>query len=407
MKPRLTARGLAKWFGRGRPPENPQIAGNGTWALAGIDLELGAGVSLGLVGPNGAGKTTLLRLIAGVLAPTTGTLETHGRITSVLELAAPFASVLSGEDNLKLALLLQGASEDRLDPLFHAAAEFSGLRDRLKKPLATYSQGMILRLGFSAATADVGDLLLLDEVLLVGDEEFQLKCNRRILEAMEKGTSVIFASHDLYRVENMCRRTVWLESGEVESDGASAGVIDAYQRSAGDRRDLPVTGFGPSSAWVDHKVTQQPVHLRNFRLLGPDGLETRRFQTGDPFGFELDVVADGAIPDVNLFLYFYRNDGLLVSQTPVEIRAHGAAICHVRGRCEGLPFTTGDYSLNVAIIPVGLVVGYYDHETCRRIFTVDNTRGNPHHRAGLVTFPIALETTPGGASGSGPRGGAG
>lgn len=402
MRAALKAEGLSKWFGRGRLPTGPSSASNGTWALSEVSFNLPAGESLGLVGPNGAGKTTLLRLAAGVLSPSTGKIATGGRVTSVLELTAPFSAVLSGRENLKLALLLQGVPGDRLEQVQEDAAAFSGLGEKLDRPLSTYSQGMVLRLGFSAATAYVGELLLLDEVLLVGDEEFQIRCNRRILEVMERGASVVFASHDLYRVEHLCRRTLWLDHGRIRADGPSAGVIDAYQRSAGDRRDLPELAFGATSGWVHHSAAELPVKIHGLRLLDGRGVESREFATGGPLGIELEILSEGRVPELDLFFYLYRNDGLMISQSRCPVRSGSPGRWNVTGWCPALPFTTGEYSLNVAVIPKGLVVGFFNHETCRRIFSVNNSEGSPDHRAGVVTVPFEWNVVPAGGEGRRP-----
>ncbi len=402
MTTRLEARGLCKWFGRGRPPESPAGAGGpGTWALAGVDLKLGAGRCLGLVGPNGAGKTTLLRLAAGVLTPTRGTIGTGGRVTSVLELTAPFSPVLSGRENLELALLLQAVADP--ETACRRAAEFSGLGDRLDRPLATYSQGMILRLGFSAATVEVGDLLLLDEVLLVGDEEFQVQCNRRIRELIDGGTSVVFASHDLFRIERLCETALWLDHGRVVESGPSAAVVEAYQRSVGDGRHV---SFGHPAqelaAWANNRPATAPAEVENFRLFDSAGAGCRRYATGDELGFSFELVSPGPVPGLELFVYLYRNDGLMISQTGIPVSG-GAGRVRVSGRIPRLPVVSGEYSLNIAILPRGLVVAFYNHETSRRIFVVDNSRGDIAHRRGVVS--VAMEWTVGAAAGSAGHGG--
>jgi len=389
MKPRLKTDQLGKWFGRARPPRAFE-PGEGIWALSGVSFEVPGGEALGLVGPNGAGKTTLLRLAAGILYPNSGSLQIHGRATSVLELTAPFSPVLTGAENLRLALQLQGAPSGDLDRLHGEAAAFSGLGGKLGEPLSSYSQGMILRLGFSAATAFVGDLLLLDELLLVGDEEFQVKCNRRVLSLLERGTTVIFASHDLYRIEMLCRRTIWLDQGKIRDDGPSAGVLDAYKRSAGDARELPAHAFGATSGWIHHTSAAMPVRIAGFRILGPDGLEARSFSTGSRFGFEVSLEGDVPLPSMLVSFYVYRSDGLLVSQFGHAFDAPdgGRTRALIKGECPELPLTTGEYSLNIALIPKGLVVGYFDYETGRRFFSIDNSRSGFELRAGVFRLPV-------------------
>ncbi|MCW5830357.1 MAG: ABC transporter ATP-binding protein [Deltaproteobacteria bacterium] len=384
----LKASGLSKWFGRGVPPAATNNPAGGIWALADVNFTIQPGESVGLVGPNGAGKTTLLRLAAGVLTPTRGTIALSGRVSSVLELTAPFSAVLSGAENLRLALLLRGIPEDRMEIAWNEAASFSGLGDRLGKPLATYSQGMILRLGFAAATVETGDILLLDEVLLVGDEEFQIKCNRKIASILDRGTSVIFASHDLYRVEHMCRRTLWLESGRLMADGPSGEVIDTYQRSAGDRRQVAMGIWGLSGQWVNYQPQHIPVQIRNFRLFGRDRVQARQFQTGGWFGFELDSVADGTVADYDLFFYVHREDGIMISQFAYPVRGAAGRTMHVEGCIDSLPLVTGNFGLNVAVIPEGLLVGYHDPMQNRRVFAVNNSKGDRAHRSGVVTLPV-------------------
>jgi ABC-2 type transport system ATP-binding protein len=188
-------------------------------ALRDVNLEIQAGQSVGLIGPNGSGKSTLLKILTGILRPTTGTVEVNGRVSSLLELGAGFNGELSGRDNIFLNASLLGLSRKETEGLFDSIVEFSELEEFIDNPVKHYSSGMYVRLGFSVAVHVDPDILLVDEVLAVGDEAFARKCLDKIAEFQREGRTILFVTHSLDLVDRICDRGVVLDHGRVVFDG--------------------------------------------------------------------------------------------------------------------------------------------------------------------------------------------
>ena len=207
-------------------------------ALADISLTVQPGEIFGVVGHNGAGKSTLLKVISRVMRPTAGRVVVRGRIAPLLELGAGFHLELSGRENVFLNGTLLGYSHTQMEALFDEIVEFAELRDFIDAPLRTYSTGMVVRLGFAVATATRPDVLIVDEVLSVGDEDFQAKCAARIGTFRLQGTTILLVTHDSRLVTQMCDRALWLDHGKAQMIGPAAEVITAYQQHRGGVAEL-------------------------------------------------------------------------------------------------------------------------------------------------------------------------
>jgi lipopolysaccharide transport system ATP-binding protein len=199
-------------------------------ALEGVSFEVRAGECLGVIGPNGAGKSTALGLIAGVLRPSSGVVETRGRICPLLELGAGFHTELNGRENIVLNGILLGLTRREVVERVDEIIAFSELGQFIDSPLRTYSSGMIARLGFSVAVHLDPSILLVDEVLAVGDEHFQQKCLRRMQQFRERHTTMVFVSHDMPNVAKISDRVVLIEGGRILDIGEPARVIESYRR---------------------------------------------------------------------------------------------------------------------------------------------------------------------------------
>ncbi len=200
------------------------------WALRGVDLSIAPGEVLGIIGQNGAGKTTLLSVIARVLKPTMGTVAVRGRIAPLLGLGAGFDTELSGRENVYLNGAILGFSKKMMDERFDRIVEFAELWDFIDAPLKTYSSGMLARLGFAIATDVDADILLVDEVLAVGDERFQKKCLARMNSFRAQGTTILLVTHFMETVLAMCNRAIWLEQGQIAASGEPAAVVQQYRQ---------------------------------------------------------------------------------------------------------------------------------------------------------------------------------
>src|SRR5215204_7385935 len=188
------------------------------WALRNIDLEIASGTSLGLIGHNGSGKSTLLKVIGGILSPTEGMVERRGRLAALLELGAGFHGDLSGRENVYLNASILGLTRRQTDAYFDAIVDFSGIERFIDTQVKFYSSGMYVRLAFAVAVHVDPDILLVDEVLAVGDESFQRKCLEKIRSFMREGRTIVFVTHGLDQVRQLCDRVIMLESGQVVVD---------------------------------------------------------------------------------------------------------------------------------------------------------------------------------------------
>lgn len=199
------------------------------WALRDVSFEVRKGEVLGIIGHNGAGKSTLLKVISGILKPTTGSVQVNGTIVPMLELGSGFDFDLTGRENVFLNGAILGYSEQFLKEKYEEIMDFSELGQFIDVPLRNYSSGMVMRLAFSIATVVQPDILIVDEILAVGDAAFQEKSKRRMLELMGGGTTVLFVSHSLPQIREMCNKAVWLEHGKTVMSGDTMSVCDAYE----------------------------------------------------------------------------------------------------------------------------------------------------------------------------------
>jgi ABC-type polysaccharide/polyol phosphate transport system ATPase subunit len=199
------------------------------YALKDISFRLDLGENLALVGSNGAGKSTLLSLIAGLAEPDSGRIRVNGRIGALLQLGSGFHPDLTGIENIRLNAALLGLGRKRTAELFDQIVEFSGIGDFVNEPLRTYSSGMMMRLAFSVAVHLDPDILIIDEVLAVGDSAFQVKCTEKLEEHKRSGKTLLFVTHAVGAVQRLCDRAIWLDHGQLMADGPAAEVASAYE----------------------------------------------------------------------------------------------------------------------------------------------------------------------------------
>lgn len=200
------------------------------WALKDVSFEIEAGTTTGIIGPNGSGKSTLLQIITGTLEPTHGSVSLEGRVAALLELGAGFNAEFTGIENIFMNAALMGLSKAETEQLLPEISSFAEIGDFIYQPLKTYSSGMYIRLAFAAAIAVAPQILIIDEALAVGDAVFQHRCTRRIKEMQEKGTTILFVSHDPAAVRALCTRAILLNGGCLEADGPPIEVLNHYQK---------------------------------------------------------------------------------------------------------------------------------------------------------------------------------
>lgn len=200
------------------------------WALSDINFDIGKGEVVGLIGSNGAGKSTLLKVVSGVMKPTKGKVEVHGVISPMIELGAGFDGNLTARENIYLNGAILGYSKKFLDSKFEEIVEFSELRDFLEVPVKNFSSGMTAKLAFSIATIVNPEILIVDEILSVGDIKFQEKSKKKMMEMIKGGTTVLYVSHSLESIKDLCTKVVWLEHGKVIKMGDTNKICDAYYK---------------------------------------------------------------------------------------------------------------------------------------------------------------------------------
>ena len=199
------------------------------WALTDVSFDVEKGEVIGIIGHNGAGKSTLLKVISGIMKPTKGTIEAHGNIVPMLELGSGFDMELSGRENIYLNGAILGYSEEFLNEKYDEIVAFSELGNFIEAPLRTYSSGMLARLAFSVACIVEPEILIVDEILSVGDADFQEKSRARMMELMTGGTTVFFVSHSLEQIREMCNKVVWLEHGKIQAVGKTEDICNMYE----------------------------------------------------------------------------------------------------------------------------------------------------------------------------------
>src|SRR5690349_4463928 len=249
------------------------------WALRDVDFEIEPGETFGIVGQNGSGKSTLLKLIAGVFTPSSGSVEVGGQIGSLIEIGAGFHPEFTGTENVYLSAAIHGLSRSYVDEHIDEIIEFAELEDFADVAVKTYSTGMYMRLGFSVAMNVQPDILLLDEVLAVGDEAFQHKCLGKIWDYKRGGGTMVFVSHSPAAVEQLCDRAILLEHGRLVERGTAEEVVRAYHRRLAARRP------GVSTERVIGRSTGS-CQIHDVRAVGGDQGIRDRFMEGEPFAVE-------------------------------------------------------------------------------------------------------------------------
>ena len=362
------------------------------WALRDISLEIAEGVTYGFIGTNGSGKSTLLKCLARILEPDEGRSATRGKVSALLELGAGFHPELSGRENVYLNGSILGLSKTELDHRFDDIVEFAGLERFIDTPVKNYSSGMYVRLGFSVAINVDPDILLVDEVLAVGDEEFQNRCNERFADLRSEGRTIVVVSHSLGSIQAICDEVAWLDDGVLRSTGAAGDVVDEYLMEVHRERGGPLEAT--TGRWGSREIL-----LEEMEVLGADGTTTTTPRTGGPTTFRFHYQAGAPVPSPMFTLAVHSIDGTTVTNPSTKeprLVAHellGSG--YVDLVVESLPLLPGTYDLSGAITDdAGLHV--YDHRHRAIRFDVDSSVPR-HSCGGLVSFNGHWELHEGGA----------
>ncbi|MDQ6947307.1 MAG: ABC transporter ATP-binding protein [Actinomycetota bacterium] len=337
------------------------------WALRDVSLDVPRGTAMGLIGENGSGKSTLLKCMAKILRPDEGTIVTDGKVSALLELGAGFHHELSGRENVYLNGSILGLSKTELDRKFDGIVEFAGLERFIDSPVKNYSSGMYLRLGFSVAINVNPDVLLVDEVLAVGDEVFQRRCREKFAELRAKGSTVVLVSHALESIRNLCDIAAWLDGGTLKMMGPVDDVIDHYLHvvGGGDSGDAAAPGSGGNA------ITQ-------IELLDHAHLPVREALTGDTVVFRFHYRLDGTLGDPVFGMAVHTDGGMELTATTFAdsgTKTAGDGRGHVDLVVDSLPLLPGTYDVSATITDPGTGQVVDAHDRSFR-FVVD--AGTPH-----------------------------
>ncbi|NNM60910.1 MAG: ABC transporter ATP-binding protein [Steroidobacteraceae bacterium] len=314
------------------------------WALRDISFTVPEGEVVGIIGRNGAGKSTLLKILSRITQPTTGSIQVRGRVASLLEVGTGFHEELTGRENIYLNGSILGMRRREIERHFDAIVEFSGLSQFVDTPIKRFSSGMRLRLGFAVAAHLDPDVLIVDEVLAVGDAGFQKKCISAMEDLRSGGRTVLFVSHNMAAVENLCSRGIWIDKGQLRLDGTSKEVIRAYLGSySGEEagaQELQIEGRGGSGE----------VRFTRVELRALDGAPAPIIQSGDGLVIRMHFRAERRVERPAFTVRLYSSMGTLIADTStglhnVAIPATGPGDGYVDLELERLNLVSGRYTL--------------------------------------------------------------
>ena len=320
------------------------------WALSHVSAEITSGTTVGLVGPNGSGKSTLLKTIGGILQPTSGSVSLRGRLAALLELGAGFHPDLTGRENVYLNAAILGISRAQTDRYFDAIVDFSGIEPFIDTQVKFYSSGMYVRLAFAVAVHVDPDILLVDEVLAVGDEPFQRKCLDRIRAFQHEGRTIVLVTHSLETVAEMCDRAIVLEHGRVLADGDPVEALRALRTEFEATRQSEIDREQGLGAQADAGA---PVRIESVETLDADGAPLTVIRPGDDVLLRLTARSERPVPRPVLGIGVETALGLSVYGTNTKMLGQSMATLDGRRsytfRLRGLHLAEGTYTIHGAI----------------------------------------------------------
>jgi ABC-type polysaccharide/polyol phosphate transport system ATPase subunit len=339
---------------------------DGHWALRDLSMLVRPQEIVGIIGPNGAGKSTLLKLLARVIAPTSGRVVTRGRVASLIELGVGFHPDLTGADNVRFSAAVLGMSRQQIRRHFDAIAEFAGIQPFMDTPVKRYSSGMLARLGFAVASHLDANIVLVDEVLSVGDVEFQRRGFRRMEELRSEGATLLLVTHNLWLVPEICQRALRLEQGRIVDEGDPGEVVERYQASSAERF------FG------DDSDDSSSVLITKYRLSSPVILP------GEPLDLEFDLDVARPIPNSRATIVITTPQGFHAAGT--DVAGSGEALSkpgtwRMRGHLDSVSLSEGTYRVLVTVVEqhAGVLL---THSQASASLSVKSERESPQY--GLV-----------------------
>jgi lipopolysaccharide transport system ATP-binding protein len=322
-------------------------------ALKDINFEIERGQTVGIIGENGSGKSTLLKILAGITSPTRGGIKTPGRVASLIELGTGFHFDLTGRENIYLNGAILGLGKKEIDKIYDRIIDFADIGDFIDAPVRKYSSGMVVRLGFAVSCHLDPEILLLDEILAVGDAAFQKKCFDKIADFKKAGKTIIFVSHDLNQIANVCGRAIWLEKGEMKASGPSREVADSYIEKVS--RVWSASGGSQTvmaREWKDIAAApqNQSARIRKVAVSDDNGNPANKLSTDDGFSIEIDFETKSEGVFCGTTVIFYDRGGNCIF----------GSISNKEPDWYGKPMPSGFYR-SVCRIPAGFLNdGWFD-----------------------------------------------
>lgn len=312
------------------------------WALQDVTFKVSPGEAFGIIGPNGAGKSTMLKLLAGILRPNRGQIDIEGRVSALIEVGAGFHPDLTGRENIYMNAAILGMRRREVDRKFDEIVEFAGIRDFLDTPIKRYSSGMYARLGFSVAAHVEPDVLLVDEVLSVGDRNFRSKCMDKMRGFLDRGVAVVYVSHDLRSVATFCDRAMVISDGTVQFVGGAAEAVAQYHQACIEASMLP-------SSRKRNLVDVSPV-----RFFDKAGRDKQTFTPGEEVNIEFEVRYNHAMARPSFGLSLIRAEDRLVMFETSSTRMHHDTPPAVEGTCNRVR-----YRIDLNVPPGEYLIGYH------------------------------------------------
>ena len=330
------------------------------WAVEDVSFELRRGEVLGIIGPNGAGKSTILKMLNGIFMPDRGRIEIRGRVGALIEVGAGFHPMLTGRENIYVNAAILGMTSREVRSKIDSIIEFSGLVEHMDTPVKFYSSGMYVRLGFSVAVHLDPDILLIDEVLSVGDMSFRRKCLSRMKEIRASGTAIAFISHYMQHIDGFCDNAVFLSRGKVELAGPTMDAIAAYELDSNTKTDVVADTSLPRMS--DYHTNE--IEIYDVTFMGRDGAPRAIFHPGDVFIARIRYRAPRRFDKPVFSLAIVRSDGVYCVRE--RTRYHGITIPYIEGEGEfsveidPLQLSSGRYRTEIIIWDTEIVLPYVD-----------------------------------------------
>ena len=363
-------------------------------ALRGVSFEVQSGQTLGIIGENGSGKSTLLKILAGISKPTAGEVVTRGRISALIELGAGFHPEISGRENIFINGVILGLTRKQIQEKYDEIVRFAELEEFIDNPVKSYSSGMFMRLGFSIAINVNPDILLVDEVLAVGDASFVPKCLDKINEFRRHGKTIIYVSHDLATIERICDDVIWIKKGKIEMRGYPKRVTDAYLEYVGkkdEKNHWPSTARKRNSPGraKENRWGSREIEISNVKMFDAAEREKYIFQDDEPLAIQFDVEAHGAESDFVFGIGVYNGEGISCYGSNTLLENFNAEQIQGKGKVRltvpALGLVNGTYFLDIAVHKRD---GYpFDYHHFQYSFRVTSS----HHDVGIARIPHRWE----------------